>query len=469
MQQLLCQYGRTCCPSSKFHVKPVQHHRIVVKAVSSPDVKTRIRQHWTYKTCSESTVVRHIRVFATALEFFHRTVFRKQVQVQVARWLAAILPELGPTYVKIGQFVSTREDIFGADVSGSFRCLQDDAPRVSFDEIQEIINLQGPSYAEAFETVEIEPIASASIAQVHRATLKNGTSVVLKIKRPNLDKLIECDLIPLKIVIDVLAKTGVSSEALHAKALLRDFVGMMMEEVDFEKELRNNIEFQKMYALRHDVIVPRAVPRLCTKQVVVMEYIESNKIFDAVTSEDDDFHYGEVLAYRVMTLFVGQVLYRGGVIHGDPQPGNIGVTDDGKLVLYDFGSALRLSEEERTKLKLLMYNIITGNSHKALAALKSLGVTILDEDLALSYMRTYAIYVRTMDFRAFQTGRTDMPFALTDTLLRLVRIFGILEGMCKKLYAKFDYTSMAVFTWDAFVLDAEFVAAKGLQDINEMW
>lgn len=389
-----------------------------------------------------------------------------QARLHVAAWLAPRLPELGPTYVKIGQFISAREDIFGEDISACFRSLQDDAPSVSFDEIRDILVRQGPAYMSAFASISEKPLASASIAQVHRAHLANGAHVVLKVKRPNLDQLIEADLAPLRFFIDILAQTGISNEAVHAQVLLSDFVDMMKEEVDFGREVRNNMEFQKMYANRNDVIVPRSVPRLCTPEVIVMEYVPSTRILDYVSEfEEDD---GEIMAYRIMTLFVGQVLYRGSLVHGDPQPGNIGITADGRIVLYDFGSALRLSDTERTRLKLLMYHVITGNAQKSLRALTSLGVEVLDESLALAYMRTYAVYVRTMDFRAFNTGRTDMPFALTDTLLRLVRIFGILEGMCKKLYSGFDYASMAVFTWDAFILDADFVAMKAIGDIEDM-
>jgi predicted unusual protein kinase regulating ubiquinone biosynthesis (AarF/ABC1/UbiB family) len=424
----------------------------------------------TYERRKRSTWLRHYYVMLTAANMLALLQTKSCSKVEVATWLAGKLPELGPTYVKVGQFVSAREDIFGEDIAACFRSLQDAAPSVPFDEVMDIVLRQGPIFVNAFDRIEAVPLASASIAQVHQARLSNGADVVLKVKRPHLDELIEADLAPLRFLVDALASTGVSPEAKYAKALLMDFMQMMREEVDFDSEVRNNMDFQRLYARRRDVVIPRVVPRLCTREIIVMEYIPSKRILDQVRQKtsQDDRDYGEVLAYRIMTVFVGQVLYRGALVHGDPQPGNVGITDDGSIVLYDFGSALRLSEGERTKLKLLMYNLITGNAPKSLQALKGLGVRVLDERLALEYMRTYAAYMRTMDFRAFNTERKEMPFALTDTLLRLVRIFGILEGMCKKLYSRFDYTSMAIYTWDAFILDADFVTMKAMDDLEAL-
>jgi predicted unusual protein kinase regulating ubiquinone biosynthesis (AarF/ABC1/UbiB family) len=172
-----------------------------------------------------------------------------------------------------------------------------------------------------------------------------------------------------------------------------------------------------------------------------------------------------------MVTFVSQLLYDGGIVHGDPHAGNIGIDSRGRLVLYDFGSAIRIDPTYRSKLKLVIISLISSDAPDTVRALKNLGIKINDTKLAEAYMSLYYKYVRTIDVNVFRPEAgaepvMTMPFEFDDTLLRLFRVFGMLEGICKELNDDFDYFEILSIFWDAFILDAEFVRAKGDWDLG---
>lgn len=385
---------------------------------------------------------------------------RNDSRKSIAAWLCTKLPELGPTYVKIGQFVSSRRDIFGSELSDGMRDMQDNIPRMTIESVRGTIaacaKLDG-----AISRLDDVPIASASIAQVHTATLHDGRSVVLKVRRPGLHATIRRDLGLLRGIVNVLDAVG-APEAKHSRRVIEDFVSTLVKETDFRAEIDNIKAFRRLYANRRDVVIPAVHEALCTDDVIVMDNVPSTRVL----SYDGD---RAILAYRLMSLFLGQVLYRGGIIHGDPQPGNIGVTPEGKIVLYDFGNAIRVSEPYRVRLKLAVFSLVYNNAGDAISALRALGVRVNDEAAAGRYIAMYAKYVRTIDLSVFDIG-TDraMPFALTDRLMRITRVFGLLEGVCKRLDDDFDYLSLAAVSWDAFLLDPDFVAAKGTLDLGRL-
>lgn len=385
-----------------------------------------------------------------------RTLWRRPTG-EISAYVGAALPDLGPTYIKIGQFVSSRKDIFGKDVAAGLCSLQDAVPPMSQGELRGILDRHA-DLLDRLDTFYEEPLASASIAQVHRARLRDGSEVILKIKRPGLQAMIRRDLSLFLLAMRLMGMAGVP-EAAYSQRLLDDFQAMLISETDYERETRNNEAFAAMYARRSDVIVPRVLRDLSTEEVLVMEYVPSRRVND----------YGgnrPALAYRLMAMFLGQVLYEGHIIHGDPQPGNLGITDDDKIVLYDFGNALSIDNEYRTRLKVALYHIVTNEPREALRTMRMLGVRVLDESLAARYVDLYARYVRTIDYSIFDIGERAMPFELTDDLMRLCKVFGTLEGVCKNLDDEFDYASMTPVVWDAFLLDPGFVVAKAALDLE---
>ncbi len=385
---------------------------------------------------------------------------RKEKPSVVAAWLCKRLPQLGPTYVKAAQFVSSREDIFGAELSSGLRDMQNKVPEMSIDVVRSIIK-DNPRVADAVANLEETPMASASIAQVHIAKLHDGRRVVLKVKRPGLHSLITRDLALLRSIVHLTRVMG-APEASQAERIVEDFGKTLMIETDFVNEVDNVNAFRQMYGSRTDVVIPEVYEELCTADIIVMEYIPSERVFD----------YGgnkAVLAYRLMALFLGQVLYNGGIVHGDPQPGNIGVTKDDAIVLYDFGNAVRMSDEYRTRLKVAIFSLVTNDGRSALSALEALGVQVLDVSIGVKFVGMYAQYVRKIDYSIFSNGAgRAMPFILTDRLMRISRVFGILEGVCMQLDDAFDYTSLGAVVWDAFLLDMDFISAKGRWDVSSI-
>jgi predicted unusual protein kinase regulating ubiquinone biosynthesis (AarF/ABC1/UbiB family) len=236
--------------------------------------------------------------------------------------------------------------------------------------------------------------------------------------------------------------------------------------------VRNAEAFYELYVDDPRVVVPRVHPSLSTADVITMDYEASESLYDYAGDR-------RKLAQRIMGTFVSQLLYGidGGIMHGDPHAGNIGVRADGTLVIYDFGSAVRIDRGYRVRLKLLISTLMTGRPDETVRALENLGVKVNDQELAEAYMAMYYKYVRTIDISVFRpkavdTTTTAMPFQLDETLLRLGRVFGMLEGICKELDDRFDYFDVMGLFWDAFLLDADFVRYRSVWDTNahlESW
>jgi predicted unusual protein kinase regulating ubiquinone biosynthesis (AarF/ABC1/UbiB family) len=421
-------------------------HRLSEKMVEA--VQTRAA--WQMHNVSVLTMIYSVLMFYV----------RKEKPSVVAAWLCKRLPQLGPTYVKAAQFVSSREDIFGAELSSGLRDMQNKVPEMSIDVVRGIID-DNPLVARAVSNLEEKPMASASIAQVHIAELHDGRRVVLKVKRPGLQSLIARDLELLRSIVELTRVMG-APEASQAGRVVEDFGKTLLIETDFLNEVENVNAFRQMYGSRTDVVIPAVFGDLCTPDIIVMEYVPSARVFDYRGNK-------AVLAYRLMALFLGQVLYTGGIVHGDPQPGNIGVTDDDAIVLYDFGNAVTMTDEYRTRLKVAIFSLVTNDGRSALNALEALGVKVLDVTVGVKFVGMYAQYVRKIDYSIFSNGAgRAMPFVLTDRLMRISRVFGILEGVCMQLDDAFDYTSLGAVVWDAFLLDVDFISAKGRWDVGSI-
>jgi predicted unusual protein kinase regulating ubiquinone biosynthesis (AarF/ABC1/UbiB family) len=381
----------------------------------------------------------------------------------MARTLRTRLVALGPTYVKIGQFVSSREDVFGAAAVVELQGLQDDVPPFAYEHVDRLLR-ESPAFA-SLTDVSSEPVAAASIAQVHTARLLRGSStrtVALKVKRPRVGATMEGDLAMLRGVLGLLTRLGVKNLD-GALRVLTDFRDLLREELDFEEEARRCTRFHEAYRGLPGVRVPRAYAELSTSDVIVMDYVPSDRIAHVVkTWRARD---KKLLAARIMSLFVEQAMC-GHMVHGDPQPGNLGVRADGTIVMYDFGSSVTLSRKRRVLLKLLISQLVSRDHGRALRSMQGLGVSVIDEELSLRYMAMYSDYIVTLDVSKFATDEPRPPFVLSKVLLRLMRVFGTLEGVCKQLDPAFDYMAVAPMAVDAFMSDPDFLDARARGDIE---
>jgi predicted unusual protein kinase regulating ubiquinone biosynthesis (AarF/ABC1/UbiB family) len=380
------------------------------------------------------------------------------------RWLADELTTLGPTCIKIGQFISSRSDIFGESFASEFNSLRDQIPPMCVDQSTKILDEMLNSY-DALKEVQYVPIATASIGQVHRAKGKNGNEIVIKIKRDNIEKMVDDDIAFLKRLGNILMFFKVENVDATMEMLV-DFESFIKQEISFTNEMNNLVEFYSTYQKTYSdfVVIPRVVKELCSNDVIVMEYIH-NIGLDNFKGDKKEF------AAKIMTFFIRQ-LVEFGYIQADPHGANIGVSLDNKLIIYDFGNMLRISENDRHLLKEMLYLLIVGNNKGVAKVLGELGVDILDDDAVAKYVDRYTQYMKTIDINVFKGmyAPTDkLPILLNGKIVRILRVYGILEGICKQLDPDFNYFKLIDVSMLDLVVDEGFMQYKMKKDMNSLF
>jgi len=286
------------------------------------------------------------------------------------------LEELGTTYVKLGQLLSSRPDLLPDVYIDELAKLVDDAPPVPFAEIRSTIDEE--LGADAFARIDEEPLASASIAQVHAALLKDGREVVVKVRRPGISEEVALDLDVLRTTVRFLHKRSETAQLLQLEALMDELEVHLRAELDLREEAHNTEVVGRAIADFPELLVAKVVHPQVTEEVLVLERIHGKK----VTPEHGlPAEQAEHLARQFFRAYIRQVTVEG-VYHADPHTGNVLLTGDGRLALLDFGLLGRLDDETRTTLSLLLLAIARNRADDAASLLLGLSLTTLDSDEA---------------------------------------------------------------------------------------
>ena len=274
------------------------------------------------------------------------------------------LEKLGTTYIKLGQFLSTRPDFLPPAYIDALSRLQDKVKPVEPEKVEEIVVSElGVRLSKAFDFFEKEPIASASVGQVHFAQLRGGRPVAVKIQRPGIREEIFKDLDAFEEVAGFLEKNTDLGKQLMLQATLEEFRKAMLQELDYRQEAQNLVTIAKNLKEFEQIVVPLPVEDYTTSKVLTMDYIRGknvNKLSPLRQLEINDKALSEVL----FKAYLKQVLVDG-FYHADPHPGNIFTTDNGELALLDLGMVARLSESMREKLTRMLLAVSDGNGEKA--------------------------------------------------------------------------------------------------------
>ena len=285
--------------------------------------------------------------------------------------LRAAEEELGPTFIKIGQVLSTRPDIVSQPFIDEFRKLRDNVRPEKFDDIKTIIeNDLGKSLEEVFLSFEKEPIACASIAQVHLAKLKSGEHVVIKVQRPNIRDMIIGDINILKRMAKLL-KFSPQGAIMNPVEVIDELGNTLKTELDFLNEAKNvEIFTEKNNGIQH-IKAPKVFSKYTTPNILVLEYIEGVKISDKKQLEDKGYYLDDI-ALKLANNYMKQV-FIDGFFHGDPHPGNIIITGDA-IAYIDFGMMGTLSKSMQQKYISLLEGIATGNIDMITNAILRIGI-----------------------------------------------------------------------------------------------
>jgi ubiquinone biosynthesis protein len=300
----------------------------------------------------------------------------------ISRRLRIAAEKLGPTYIKLGQIISSGEGIFPAELVGEFKLCRDRVPAEPFRVVREVVEADlGRPLDEVFRWVDRTPLAAASIAQVHAATLRTGEAVVVKVQRPTVARLVRDDLRVMAWLAPKLVGRIPIAALANPPALVELFAETITEELDFRLEAENMLDVAKAFAElgQRNYVIPRPHAELVTRRVLVMERLDGFRFDDVVGMRDAGVDTEAVVRTGMIGSIEGALIH--GIFHGDLHGGNLFVRPDGRTALLDFGITGRLNETKRLAMLRLMMGGSANDIPAQLAALRDLGALPADADL----------------------------------------------------------------------------------------
>ncbi len=351
--------------------------------------------------------------------------------------LRAAIEELGTTYIKLGQMLSTRYDLLPMNIIRELEKLQDSSPHIPFDTVEAILNEAYGDYHDYFESIVEEPIGAASIAQAHRAVLKDGTHVVIKVQRPNLLPLIRSDIDILYMGARALDRTIEEISYFNLPSLIREFEQSVVSELNFHHEQANIEYFEQKYSHHDMVVFPTPSKELTRDNILVMKEIEGKKI----TTIEPDTPEAHKMSDAILDMAFDMV-FREGVFHADPHPGNVFATPDNRIGLLDFGLVGRFSERQRSVFTRIVLAVHVGDCAVIARSLLSLGhptkrviLSDLENEIACILQKYKLSSLQDVDLASFATDfvsagqkfAVQIPSEFTDAIRALINIEGIIQ------------------------------------------
>ncbi|MGB8510987.1 MAG: AarF/UbiB family protein [Pyrinomonadaceae bacterium] len=281
-----------------------------------------------------------------------------------ARELAADLERMGPTYIKLAQLLSTRADILPPAYLEALARLQDNVEPFSFGVVEEIICTElGVRLSKAFAQFESQPVAAASLGQVHRAVMHDGRQVVVKVQRPGIREQIADDISALGEISSFLDTHTVAGKRYEFSVMLEEFRKTLLRELDYRQEARNLSLFADNLREFERIVIPTPIEDYTTSRVLTMDYIKGRKVTSLSPLGRLDID-GYLLAEHLFHAYLHQILVDG-LFHADPHPGNVFLTDEGSIALIDLGMVARLTTQFQDSLLQLLLAISEGRGDEA--------------------------------------------------------------------------------------------------------
>lgn len=387
--------------------------------------------------------------------------------------------ELGPTFVKFGQLLSTRPDAIPGDIIVELRKLQDDVPPFSFEVVQATIEKElGLTIERLFLEFDEVPIAAASIGQVHRAVLPNGDQVIVKVQRPEAEARIRSDTDLLYHLGQILRDHSPKDLFIDPVGLVDQFSRGIRNELDYRVEARNAERFRENFHDDHTVHIPRVYWQYSTSRVLTLEWVNGVQLAD-IDAAAMDMGERKALATTIAQCWLKQI-YVDGFFHGDPHPANIMVLEGGAIGLVDFGIAGRLSDNDRQNIINLFLDIMNERIENIPRRLSALGVEFPRDKEAEFVSEARDLFTKyfganldeldpVMVFRDVFGAIYRLGLKLPTQYLLLERSAGTLEGIGRQLYPGFNVFEFARPYTREFLrrrYAPESIAARGGREIQ---
>lgn len=391
--------------------------------------------------------------FVTYLPFYKRLFGRLRktnkkhhglLELSLGEKLRSVAIDLGPTFIKFGQLLSSRKDLIPSHILKELELLQDKVPEFSSEEAkQRVEESLGRPVSELFRDFSDEPEAAASLAQVHRATLPSGRKVAVKIKRPGIDNQIEADLEIMRRLGHFVDKNTNVLKPLSVIEMVEEFSRQITRELDFKNELLNIQKFRKASEDDDAVIIPRPYEKYTTKDVLVLDFVDGKNVKEVINSTG--LKYDKSLIVRRAADFLFSRMLFEGLFHADPHPGNLFILEDSRICLIDFGIVYSFHPYELEQLNYLMLGFgrldptLVGRSILKLAVNDTSGVNEREFQRALhdfleSHLNKPLEYIEAS--RAFiDLLRLVIGFGIRvpSRLVYVAKVFSTLESMGQDL------------------------------------
>ena len=298
--------------------------------------------------------------------------------------LRLMLQELGTTFIKLGQLLSTRPDVVGEKIADELANLQDDNPAITYDEVKAIVERElNGKIEDLFEDFKHEELATASIGQVHEAKLITGERVAVKIQKEGITDKIDLDIRIMKYVANRADKLNSDLRKINLPGIMEEFDRSIHKEIDYNNEFMNMQRIEMNFIDNPDVHIPATYGKYCTSKVLTMEFIDGTKLNDVYASTGDEFDK-KLLAKTVLDSYLQQ-LFIDGFFHGDPHPGNLMILEDNVVCYLDLGMMGFFDEKFKRDLSEVMLLFVDQDVDGLINQL--MYMDILDYDIDTSSLR----------------------------------------------------------------------------------
>ena len=391
--------------------------------------------------------------FDNLLFSLFRTSSNKKIKIQKkrAKWFTNQLIKLGSAFIKIGQLLSARPDLIPNSWIQELSKLQDQVPQFSFAQVEEIIKKElGANFADINQIIPI-PIGSASLAQVHKATLKNGKEVVFKVQRPNLKNLFIFDLNIMQRIASLLQKNKNWSRGRNWVEIAKECRKVLMKELDFNCEAQYAARFRQQFLDDEKIEVPEVIWDLSTEKVLCLSYLEGIKISDIKELKSKNIDLQEIAEIGAISYLKQLVNY--GFFHADPHPGNLAVSTSGKLIFYDFGMMGNISNNLQVRLGAMVQAAALRDASTLVNQLQQSGLISKDIDIG-PVRRLVRLMLKEALTPPFSPNIIEKlsgdlyelvyetPFQLPVDLIFVLRALSTFEGVGRMLDPGFNLVSV---------------------------
>ena len=370
------------------------------------------------------------------------------VQYSAAERVRLAFEELGPTFIKLGQLLSTRPDVIPLNFVKEFAKLQDKVPHFPFEEAEIQIKLElGKPVEEMFQQIERTPVAAASIAQVHRARLTTGENVVVKVRRPGIDAIVETDIDVLMGIAQMMERHMPGSEIYDPVALVKEFARTIRREMDFSREGHTIEKMRDNFHGDNTLHFPKVFWQYTGKAILTLEFIDGIKVTEHSALEKAGLD-GRLIAKRGANAFLKMVLDHG-FFHGDPHPGNVLILPDNVICLLDYGIVGRLDHQLKKYLTDVILTVVGRDVDELISLLvysgemgENINRRALKRDLSEFIDSYYEIPLQEIEvgrlLLEFIDIITTYHIKLQPDLMLLIKALVIIEGMGRELDPEFN-------------------------------